>query len=118
MSISLGNGPSEGVGSFKSLNGVTVLSTGTAAVLQTPCGHWAVTTLLTTGVGASTSATILLQGTATSSSDAPFGTIITITASTDGETTYSSAAVAKQVRLNLTALSSSGAVHGWIAGVP
>ncbi len=117
MSVPFGNAPGEGFASFKSLNGVTVPTTGTAVVLKNPVANWSVTTLLSSGVGASTAATILLEGSATSSSDAPFSTILSITASTDGETTNSTAAfTAKQARLNLTVLSSSGAVHGWIAG--
>lgn len=118
MSIQLGNAPGEGIGSFKSLDGVTVISTGIAAIVRNPLSNWSVTTLLSTGVGASTAATILLEGSATSSSDAPFATILTITASTGGETNSTTGFAAKQVRLNLTVLSSSGAVHGWIAGTP
>ncbi|MCH8837655.1 MAG: hypothetical protein IIA60_07620 [Candidatus Marinimicrobia bacterium] len=110
--IPISNTRSRGFAGLKSIDDTGTTGAGTAYILEEPCSKWSVTTLIT-----STAATVLLQGTATSSSDSAFTTFMSITASTAGETTSTGGFVAKQVRCVLDAISSSEkTAHAWIAG--
>lgn len=115
MAVNLSNYPRTGVGDLASLDSVTSTGPGTAYVLEETLSNWSVSTLL----AGATESTILLEGSAASSSDAPFSTIMSITASTDGETNSTTGFPAKQVRLTVDSASSSAFTqHGWIAGTP
>lgn len=113
MSVPISNGPGEGFVA-KSLDAAASTGAGIALLLKNPCSKWSVSTVMGT-----TAATVLLEGSAASSSDAPFATIMSVAVSTAGGTNSTSGFVAKQVRLTLDAVSSSAkTLSGWIAGTP
>mgnify|MGYP001589623164 CR=1 FL=1 len=120
MPLPIGNGPGQG---FTAVGLDNSSSTGDGAefVLETPLSNWTVTTLLTSQAasGPSTAATVILKGSATTSSGSIYSNIKSITASTGGETTWSTEQFAvRQLKLTLDSQSSSGRVRAWVTGAP
>lgn len=88
---------------------------GESMVLTRPLSNWSVTAITDN----STDVDLVLRGSAASSSDAPMGIILSVTATSSGVTAFSTGPfAAKQVRLDVDGVSSSGGVAAWVAGAP
>lgn len=115
MSPVVNNQHVRAVGGLLSLDGATSTGAGTAYLLDVPLSDWTLGTL----IAGATAGTALLEGSAFSSSDAPFSTIMSVTMSTAGENNSTQGFPAKQVRVTLDSASSSAyTAHAAIAGSP
>lgn len=90
---------------------------GYSLVLTRPLSRWTVSAV----TAASTAATLVLRGSASTSTGVEMAEIMSFTAATSGVTMFSTGAAGyacKQVRLDVDAVSSSGGIDAWIAGAP
>ena len=100
MPYPIGNGPGRGFTAI-GLDASSSTGDGTEYVLETPLSNWGITTLLSSQAasGPSTAATVILKGSATTSSGSVYSQIKAVTASTGGETTWTSVPfAARQVK--------------------
>lgn len=112
MSVDVGY-PVGSLAAFSS-GGATSTGDGTAFVFDRPITTWMLSALVT----GATDADLILMGAAATSSDAPFGTIKSLTATTSGDAGWSTADfVARQAKVSVDAMSSSAAtIHAWLTG--
>jgi hypothetical protein len=113
MSVNVGH-PVGSLAAFSS-DGATSTGDGTVFVFERPVTKW----LLTGLTDGATGADLILSGAAATSSDAPFGTIKSLTVTTSGDAGWSTSDFpARQAKVALDAMSSSVAtVHAWLTGV-
>jgi hypothetical protein len=103
-----------GIGPMKVLDAATATSESYARYdLQQPMSNWALQV-----VTGSSDATVLLQGSIASSSDASFATLLTWSSDTSGVTVYASTSPASSIKAVLDGGASSGGISAWVSGSP